>query len=179
MKPLLHVRVDLDRWLAAGLCGLLLAGASQAQNIPQQPYQESVWLAVSDRALDQLRGGFDLGAGLVVSFGIDRAVFINGQLMASTVLQIGDVAKLTSAQAAVLGQQIMSQVRVVQNGPGNTVDPGAVTVPLAMVIQNTLDSQTIRNQTVIQATTNGLGILRGLNLEATINESIARAIGGR
>jgi hypothetical protein len=32
---------------------------------------------------------------------------------------------------------------------------------------------------VIQASTNGLGALRSLNLQASINDAIARAIGNR
>jgi hypothetical protein len=157
-------------WTTVGLCALLMTGASQAQDYLTQPLQapqESVWLAASDRTLEQLRGGFDLGAGLVVSFGISRAVYINGQLITSTSLQVGDLSRLTPVQA------------VVQNGPGNTLDAGALTIPLATYIQNTLNNQTIRSQTVIQATSNGLSMVQSLNLQATINQAIANAVGNR
>ncbi|WP_293605229.1 hypothetical protein [Polaromonas sp. UBA4122] len=230
--PRLHVGARRRCWPIAGLCGLLLASASQAQNDPaQQPAEEStMWLAASNHTLDHMRGGFDFGAGLFVSFGISRAVYINDQLVTTMSLQLGDITKLTPAQAAALGQQIISQTQVaqngpgntvepgpvivplatyiqntlnnqtirnqtaqpavpgqqiapqaqvVQNGPGNTVEPGAVMVPLATYIQNTLNNQTIRNQTVIQAATNGLGILKSLNLQATISQAIANAIANR
>ena len=106
-----------------------------------------MWLAASNHTLDHMRGGFDFGAGLFVSFGISRAVYINDQLVTTMSLQLGDITKLTPAQAAALGQQIISQTQVAQNGPGNTVEPGPVIVPLATYIQNTLNNQTIRNQT--------------------------------
>lgn len=177
--PRIHTAASRRHWPIAGLCALLLASTSQAQSHPAEPPEGAVWLAASNRTLDQLRGGFDLGAGLVVSFGISRAVYINDQLVTTTSFHLGDIAKFTPAQAAVLSQQIASQTQVVQNGPGNTVDPGAVTVPLATYIQNTLNNQTIRSQTVIQASTSGLGILKNLNLQATVSEAIANAIGHR
>lgn len=178
------------RWLSAALCGLLLAGAGPAhsrrpvQPVVQSPLQQhqrapgpgTVWLAASDRTLDTLRGGFDLGGGLVVSFGISRAVFLNGQLVSSTSFDLGDITRLTGPQAAALGQQIVRQAQVVQSGPGNTVEAAAATVPLATYIQNTLNDQTLRNQTVIQASSSGLGVIRSMNLQATINEAIASAM---
>lgn len=182
MDYLLHSRASARRlhWSVASLCALLIAGAGQAQSQPlQPPPDEAVWLAASDRTLDQLRGGFDFGAGLVVTFGISRAVYINDQLVTSTSFQLSDLAKLTTAQAGALGQQLGTQAQLVQNGPGNTVDAAAITVPLATYIQNTLNNQAIRTQTVIQASTNGLSTLRNLNLQATINDAVASAIANR
>jgi len=161
-----------------GLGALLLAGACQSQSLPALP-EPVVWLAASDHTLDRLRGGFDLGAGLVVSFGISRALFINGQLITSTSFQAGDLSRLTPALAEVLSQQISLQAQVVQNGPGNRVDAGAATVPLATYIQNTLNNQTIRNQTVIEATTSGLSLVKNLNLETTLNNAINGAVRNR
>jgi hypothetical protein len=138
-----------------------------------------VWLAASDQTLDRLRGGFDLGAGLVVSFGISRALFINGQLVTSTSFQAGDLARLTPAQAQALGQQVSLQAQVVKNGPGNSVNAGAAAVPLATYIQNTLNNQTIRNQTVIEATSSGLSMVKNLNLQTTLNNALSGAVGNR
>jgi hypothetical protein len=184
------------RLCAGGLCVLLLATVCQAQTRParatkpapaqatlevgQQP-GESVWITASDRTLDKMRGGFDLGAGLMVSFGISRAVYINGQLITSTTFQVGDLASLTPPQAAALSQQIstQAQAQVVKNGPGNTVELNVGTVPLATYIQNTVNNQTIRSQTIIDATSNGMGMIKGMNLQATINEAVANAIGTR
>ncbi len=168
-----------------GLTALLLVSVCQAQTVTTQTTHarpsptESIWLAASDQTLDRMRGGFDMGSGLIVSFGIHRTVLINGQLITSTSFQMGDLTALSSQQAAALGQHIATQTQVVQNGKGNTLAPGAVTVPFATYIQNTLNNQTIRSQTVIEATSNAMGIVKGLNLQATINEAIAQAIGTR
>jgi hypothetical protein len=181
-RPDTFTKVKRKGWSIAGLCALLMTGASQAQTDltqPRQTPQESVWLAASDHALSQLRGGFDLGAGLVVSFGISRAVYINEQLVTSTSLQVGDLNRLTPTQAATLGQQVSTQTQLVQNGPGNTLDAGALTIPLASYIQNTLNNQTIRSQTVIEVTSNGLSMVKNMNLQSTINQAITNAVGNR
>jgi hypothetical protein len=184
------------RVVTAGMCALLLASVCQAQPRPARAMKstsltptsqitpkpgESIWITASDRTLDQMRGGFDLGAGLMVSFGISRAVYINGQLITSTTFQVGDLASLTPTQAAALSQQIstQTQAQVVKNGPGNTVEVNVGTVPLATYIQNTVNNQTIRSQTIIDATSNGMGMIKGMNLQATINEAVANAIGTR
>lgn len=60
------------------------------------------WKPVAQERLDDLRGGFDVGAGLQVSFGIERAVFINGALVVATSLTIPDVSRITAAQASQL-----------------------------------------------------------------------------
>ena len=137
-----------------------------------------------------------------MSFGISRAVYINGQLITSTSFQIGDLTRLTAPQATALGQQIATQMQVVQNGPGNTLESGAAgtagtvvsaatmgtvgsaattvqAVPLATLIQNTLNNQTIRNQTVIDVSSNGLSMLKNMNLQATISQAVANAVGNR
>lgn len=184
------------RLSAGGLCVLLLATVCQAQTRPARTMKskplpsasqvaqnpgESIWITASDRTLDKMRGGFDLGAGLMVSFGISRAVYINGQLITSTTFQIGDLTSLTPPQAAALSQQIstQTQAQVVKNGPGNTVELNVGTVPLATYIQNTVNNQTIRSQTIIDVTSNGMGMIKGMNLQATINEAVANAIGTR
>ena len=176
--PALTMWSRCRRGSVLALCLLPLAAACLAEDAAVQP-AAPLWLAASDHALDQLRGGFDLGGGLMVSFGITRAVFINGQLVTSTSFQVGDVTKLTSAQADVFRQQVFTQARVVQNGAGNTVDAPSAAAPLSTYIQNTLNDQTIRNQTVIQATSCGLSIMKGLNLQATLNDSINNAVRNR
>lgn len=168
--------------LATVLVGPTLAAEPEAANHP-------VWWTVGDAPLAELRGGFDLGTGLIVSFGITRAVYINNQLVTQTSLQLPDLSRLQSldtVQAAALAQQIRAQVaaqlagqaQVIQNGPGNSVAPEAVIVPLGTYIQNTLNNQSIRTETLIQATSNGLGMLKNMNLQSTINDAVNQAIGG-
>ena len=175
------------RVFTAGLCMLLLASVCQAQtpqvlqSVELQPPDASLWLAASDQTLDKLRGGFDLGTGLMVSFGISRAVYVNGQLITSTTFRVGDLTSLTPQQAIVLSQQIstQTQAQVVKNGPGNTMELSIASAPLSTFIQNTLNNQSIRNQTIIDMTSNGMGIAKGLNLQATIDAAIADALGTR
>jgi hypothetical protein len=166
--------------LLAALGGVLLAGASAAQSLenplPLPPQDEQVWLAASNHTLDLQRGGFSLGQGLMVSFGISRAVYINGQLVTSTAFQLNDLTRLNAAQVATLAQHIPAQAQLVQNGPGNSVEPGALAAPLTTYIQNTLNDQTLRSQTVIQATSNGLSMVKSLNLQTTLSEAIGDAI---
>ena len=159
-------------WLAA--CLLTFGATAHADPLKRT---EETWMAVSDQTLDSQRGGFDLGSGLLVSFGITRAVFINGELATQTTLNFGQLDKITAGQAAELGRQL-SALNLVQNGPGNTVE-----APIGgmggTVIQNTLNNQRIANQTVLNVQTNGMSMLKDLNTAATLNEGIARAIGGR
>lgn len=141
---------------------------------------EDLWQTVSDHQLDDLRGGFDFGAGVVVSFGISRVVYVNDQLITATGFQIGDVSRLSPAQANVLAQQLASMTgQAVQRGPGNMVDPTALAVPFATYIQNTLNNQSIRVETVIQAATNGMSVLKDLNFQSVINDALIGAFGNR
>ena len=172
---------------SVGLCMLLLTSVCQAQtpqvlqSVELQPSDTSIGLAASDQTLDTLRGGFDLGTGLMVSFGISRAVYINGQLITSTTLRVSDLASLTPQQAVALSQQIstQTQAQVVKNGSGNTMELSITSAPLSTFIQNTLSNQSIRNQTIIDMTSNGMDIAKGLNLQATIDAAVADAIGTR
>lgn len=157
------------------LIACLLAGAA-AHADPLKRHEET-WMAVSDETLESQRGGFDLGAGLLVSFGITRAVYINGELAAQTTLNFGQLDKITAGQAAELGRQL-NALNLVQNGPGNTVE-GPLGAMGGTVIQNTLNDQRIANHTVINVGTNGMSLLKELNTAATLNEGIARAVGGR
>lgn len=138
------------------------------------------WLAaVSNDDLDQMRGGFDTGSGLLVSFGIQRAVYINGNLETTTSFNIPDVSKITSAQAAMINSAAGS-VNVVQNGPGNMIQSGALSQAVgATVIQNSLNNQHIQNLTIIDTTTNSLGMLKGMNSQATLQNALSNSVTAR
>ena len=133
-------------------------------------------MAVGDNTLDGLRGGFDPGNGLMVTFGISRAVYINGGLVTQTTLNFGQLNNMNAAQAAQLSKQ-MASLNLVQNGPGNIFEPQQAGTS-GTVIQNTLDNQNIVNRTVIDATSNSLGMVKNLNMQSVISEGVARAIGG-
>mgnify|MGYP003584533235 CR=1 FL=1 len=166
-------RPATSSWLAC-VAALVAAGLLHAEPLKRT---EETWMAVSDQTLEDQRGGFDLGSGLVVNFGITRAVFINGELATQTTLNFGQLDKITAGQAAELGRQL-SALNLVQNGPGNSVQ-GSLGSVGGTVIQNTLSNQRIANHTVINVETNGMSLLKELNTAATLNEAISRAVGGR
>jgi hypothetical protein len=139
---------------------------------------DAVWQAVGDRTLDGLRGGFDVGGGLLVSFGITRAVYINGDLVTQTTLNFGRISELTPVQAAQLSQQ-MATLNLVQNGAGNSVDPDVLATGGGTVIQNTLNNQQIVNQTVIDARSNAMGMIKNLNIQNTLNDALTHSAAPR
>ena len=192
----------LRRVLASGkaaslLCGALCAGHQAHADTALAGQADRVWLAVSDRQLDELRGGFTLGEGLTVSFGVSRVTYINDRLVASSNLNLGPISRLTAQQAAILqeplasalqgaaqsqlsaGLQTGAQAQWVQNGPGNFRQPDAVGALLATVIQNSLNDQVLRTQTIINVSSNGLGLLRSMNLQKTLDMALTQALAGR
>lgn len=132
---------------------------------------------VPDNRLDTVRGGFDAGGGLFASFGIERAVYINGQLVTQTSINIPDIGRLNTAQAAALAQATQT-ASVVQNGSGNLVDPGLFTrATSALVIQNTLDNQSIQGLTTIHVAVNSLPLFSGLNLQQALQPGLVQSLG--
>lgn len=65
-------------------------------------------LAVNDAALGEMRGGFTTSSGLQISFGIERAVYINGNLMTLTSLNVADLSKVATVliQGSYLSKQL-------------------------------------------------------------------------
>ena len=86
--------------------------------------------AVSDEQLDTMRGGFETRSGLQVSFGIERAVFINGELVAATRLIVSNLPNLLSG-GSTSAQALANAFTVVQNGPGNSVQNQPAPAPVA------------------------------------------------
>jgi hypothetical protein len=183
--------------LHRGLALLCLCGAwtGMAQASPPSAAPGQVWHTVGDHRLASLRGGFNLGGGLEVSFGITRSVFINGDLVTETTLSLGRLSDITPQWADQLRQELQS-IRVVQNGPGNIVISGpdltassphsagpsaiaiAGTAP-GTVIQNSLNNQQIVHQTIINASSNALGLLRLSSLHTSLSEAIRQSVGQR
>jgi hypothetical protein len=129
-------------------------------------------LAMSTAQLDEMRGGFETNSGLTVSFGIERAVYINGQLATTTSLNVADVTRLSAEQARTLGS-IGGTLAVVQNGPGNSFQTGTIAPgTIGTVIQNTLNNQKIQGVTVINAAVNSLQVLRALNLQNALTSVV-------
>ena len=123
--------------------------------------------ALGDHDLDQVRGGFDNGTGLKVSFGIERAVYINGSLVANSTLSVTELGKLAGGDVRASSSDAAG-LTLVQNGAGNVVATTSGTTGLGTVIQNSLNDQNIRNVTVINAAVNSAQLARGLALHSTL-----------
>jgi hypothetical protein len=151
-------------------CGLALAAASAAAAPPA-----AQWTAVSPAVLDSARGGFSVGPGLVLSFGLERLVSLNGDVVARTSVQLPDIGRLTADQMRQT-RAALSAVNLIQAGRDNIyVQPAAAQMAGATVIQNSLDGQAIRSQTVINASVNSLALLQALRLERSLTEALAGA----
>lgn len=211
------------------------------------------WTPVASARLEELRGGFETG-GLQVSFGIERAVYINGNLVVSTSLVIPDVSRITSEQAGRLAAALQSAanagsvaanalgeagqgtstpgsgsasssasagqpgtatstpgtatvaapspappsgattmpapaviatatgsvttnglLNLIQNGPGNSFNAGALAGTPATVIQNSLNNQSIQSLLTIDAGVNTLQAFRAGVAGAALNSALQRA----
>lgn len=134
----------------------------------------SEWQPVDPGRLAQMRGGFQMPSGMMLSFGIERVVYLNGELTARIAVQVPDVARITPEQAQALAD--FNRGLVVQIGDGNRVDPTQVAGGL--VIQNTLDDQDIRTLTRIDVGTDTLDAYQNLNASGALTDALNRAPGG-
>jgi len=132
------------------LASLLLACAAAAGHADPT----DGWNAVDDTQLDQARGGFDLGNGMLVSLGVERLVSINGTVVASTHFSIPDVTQLSAADA-----QLASDTMA------------------AVLVQNSLNDQAIRTQTTINTTVANLALLKAVNFESSLRDALNSAVG--
>jgi len=133
-------------------------------------------VALDSSRLEGIRGGFVTDTGLKLSFGIERAIYINGTLVTTTSLNVSDLSQLSAGQAAAVTVN-GGALAVVQSGVGNTFLPGTVSgSTLGTVIQNTLDNQKIQNVTTVNATVNSGDIVRSLNLQNSVQNAITNSI---
>jgi hypothetical protein len=143
-------------------------------------------VAVRDNALDRVRGGF-VSNNLNIAFGIERAVYINGSLVTTTSLNVSDTGRVSGGVTSGVTSGVDSKgltpgtLALIQSGAGNSVASGAFSSSsgaglnanaIGTVVQNTLDGQKIQNITVINATANSLGVLRDLNLQNSLRNSL-------
>lgn len=188
MKPLIfpmawHGFIGLCALLGAACTWTDIAHAGNlasagAVAVPGHAAQVASWgPAASSKRLDAVRGGFDTGSGLLVSFGIERAVYVNGNLVTSTSLNIPDIGQMSAQQASALAAAT-STISVVQNGPGNTFDPAALTQTTAgTVVQNSLNNQNIQTLTTLNTTVNTLNLFKSLNLQSTLQAALVNSLG--
>lgn len=161
-----HAMVDLPAAIEPPMEDERLISPEPAASLSPLP---GVTVAMSEQGLDLVRGGFTAPNGLQVSFGIERAVYINGSLVTTTTLNLAP----GQAEGAQIQMPSAGQFALIQNGAGNTVMPGAISAQaLPTVIQNTLDGQKIQNLTVINATVNSLQVLKGLQLQSAVTSAV-------
>lgn len=109
---------------------------------------------VTDQELELERGGFTTKDGFV-SFGIERAIYINNELQMRTV----NDHNLSS---------------ILPNDHANSISnvmPDTFTGGLT-VVQNNLDNQLIQNVTTINATVANMNIFRQMNLSSMLNQQL-------
>jgi hypothetical protein len=144
--------------------GALAAGqsASAQTAVPEDFVPQALgseWTPIDPARLMDMRGGMELPSGLMLSFGIERLVYVNGELIASATLSIPDISRMTTEQAQALAD--INRGMVVQVGEGNRIDAG--TANGGLVIQNTLDGQTLESLTTLSVGVDTLGTLQQIN----------------
>ena len=137
--------------------------------------------AVDTASLDEVRGGFELeGSSLKFTIGIERAVYINGNLVATNVLNLKDLQSSAggTSVAGALPAVAPSGALVVQNGPAGTnyVAPQVAQNPTATVIQNSLNDQKIQNVTTINASVNSMQTVRAMSVANAIQYGIVSSL---
>ncbi|UQV48160.1 hypothetical protein KIV45_18175 [Janthinobacterium lividum] len=158
--------------MAASLACLLVAAQNAYAALP-----EAGWTAVSDETLEQARGGFDMPGGLSLSLGIERLVSINGNVVSSVAFTIADVAHL-SVEEASLARTAITSMNVLQNGAGNVFSPGPMAQTMAgTVIQNSLNDQVLRTQTIVNSSVNSLALLKLANFQDTLQNALSTVAG--
>jgi hypothetical protein len=165
-----HELLHVSFWLA-------LAGCNAPLTVAAEPAED--WVAVNDTQLDQLRGGFTTPTGLAVSLGIDRLVSVNGNVVARTSFDIADLNHMSEEQARQT-RDALSSVKLIQNGSDNIYQANESSRVLGgVVIQNTLNDQLIRSETVISSTVNSASLIKSLNFQASLSDALTRAASAR
>ena len=177
--PLEHVAATAPPSVPGALADVGHSVSSAVELASAQEDSDPAWasanlVAVSESRLDDMRGGFDLPSGLMVSFGISRAAFVNGNLVAQTSFNIPNIANMTAQQAQMLASA--NTGALVQIGPNNAVQQGALPGLTGAVIQNSLSGQQIQALTTINTSVNSLGAFKAMNFLSTLNGALAGAV---
>lgn len=173
--------VDLTATSAQQTAGIEAArvAATQTKQAMRDDDEDPAWAsasvaAIDESRLDTMRGGFDEPSGLLVSFGISRAAFVNGNLVAQTSFNIPDIANMTPQQAQMLASANTGSL--IQVGQNNTVQSGTLPGLTGAVIQNSLNNQQIQALTTINTSVNSLGAFKSMNLGSTLNSALISAV---
>lgn len=164
------------RILRATLLAGLLGGAGPA--FTQTPAADAgpFGSPVAAEQLEAARGGFDVPGGLTLSLGIERVVSVNGEVMSRSSIAIPDLGAITAEQAR-LAQEALGSARLIQLGNNNFAGNDIGLGNGATLLQNTLDGQTIRADTIIHSTVNSMSLLKDMNFQSTLRDVLVRSAG--
>jgi len=134
----------MKRGIGAGLL-LVLAMPAMAQGPPEG------WAPAPEARLEEARGGFENGNGLLVALGVERMVEVNGVVVARNRVELADVTRLANA-------------------------PDAAAALAPILVQNNTSGQMIRSLTTIDLTVNALSTLKSMNLEGSLRQALSNVI---
>ena len=132
------------------------------------------WVALPPSRLAEMRGGYQLPSGLELSFGIERLIYVNGDLVASTRVNIPELSRITAQQAHHLADA--SEGMLVQLGDGSTFAPSGL-ARNALVIQNSIDGQDISAITTLNVGVGSLGMFQSIHANDALQAALQRAPG--
>jgi hypothetical protein len=136
----------------------------------------------SDQELAAMRGGFVTGDGLLVTFGIERAIYVNGVLDTASNFTVSRIDGVSGLQQPASALAAGDAVKVIQIGPAgsNIFSPGKITTNILpgsfTVIQNSLNNQVVNNITTINASVTNMNLFRNLNLTTSISEQVIHGL---
>ncbi|TYT25350.1 hypothetical protein FZO89_03185 [Luteimonas viscosa] len=154
--------------VAAALC----AGPARAGGDRHAAMPGAEWVPLAPVQLAGMRGGYRLPSGLQVSFGFERLVHVNGQLVSALRVQVADVGRISPQEAAQLAA--LGQAQLLQIGAGNTMQAQMT----GLVVQNTLDNQSIQVRTTLDAGVGTLGMWQALNAGEALQQASLSALAG-
>lgn len=158
------------RALVFALLAAWIAPALAQDAAPRVRDLPSDWQAIEPARLATLRGGFSIPGGASISFGIERAVFINGALVVETRAYIPDLGRMTAADAESLSHAIAPLI--VRNGAGNAADVATGAAGTYTIVQNSLDNQSIASMTTLSVGVGTLSQFQVLNANATLQDAL-------
>lgn len=159
----------------AGRERFLVVALSIAAAFPFEPARADAGLLggaapASIATLAAIRGGFDTPAGLHIAFGIERAVYLDGNLVTTTSLHVAETGQMATGSSGATSASI-------QSGSNNTF--GVTTTSpasVATVIQNSLDNQKIQGVTLITATVNSLASTKSSGIQNSIQDALTGSL---
>jgi len=155
--------------------GFLLAAGCRAGGDAalSEPVAFASAAPVAAAILDDCRGGFVTPSGLAVTLGIERLVSVDGQVLARSAVQFGELGRLLQS-----GQAPRPSHQMQDGGAGLSIRMGPSPVD-GTFIQNSLDNRMIGTTTVIQASVDANGALQAMHFQSTLANALQLTVGGR